>query len=325
MIVDSKVKKMKTVLESLFRHRRAVAREAYLVWKHFAALPHLASPYRNEIHSRSELNPKNYSHFFDFLQVVGEAIFPSERSSFSEGRLICYPDQPTEDDTDSCWFFLNGIATSPPVALLNGKELARVFRRPIHLIHTPTNSAAIDLVRSFHARTLRKDGDLSRPAFEIIKSALLEKERVVLLGHSQGTIISSYIVRKLLKDPQLKSLTKKLEVYCLAGVADSFRLDPELTESEGRSVPYVEHFANEGDFFAQIGVLAHLERTDGPLFCLDKTGHLLNEHYLSRLTQGEYCNSNSRLFKYVDGGKPTDTDYITEQSQKASRDSEPSN
>ncbi len=311
----SKVKRTKLFLGQMVKHRRDVVREARLMWEHMASIRHLAVSYRSESLSRSELNPKNYSHFFDYLQVIGEAIFPSQRNSFSEGALVCHPDQPIEEPVDTKWFFVNGIATSPPVALLNGKELARVFRRPIHLIHTPTHGALFDILRSFHARTLRKDGQLSRPAYHVIKKALLEQDRVILIGHSQGTIINSYIVRKMLQDPILRKHAHKLEVFCLAGVADSFITDAELSAKEGRPVPYIEHFANEGDFFARIGIFAHRDRTEGPLFRLDRSGHLLNEHYLNSLIQGEYCRSESRLYKYTGGKQPSNRDYIIDNRE----------
>jgi len=134
---------------------------------------------------------------------------------------------------------------------------------------------------------------------------------VVIVGHSQGTIVSSYIARKLLKDKRYRHHAPKLEIYCIAGVADSFRVDPQMSEHFGRGVPYVEHFANGMDFFCRIGVLAHLERTAGAVFVLpQRTGHLLNDHYLPGLWRGEYCNRRSRLFKYIDGNSPASNDYI---------------
>lgn len=102
----------------------------------------------------------------------------------------------------------------------------------------------------------------------------------------------------------------KLEVYCLAGTADSFPIDHELSKANGRPVPYAEHFANEGDFFARLGVFAHRDTTQGPLFQLNRKGHLLNEHYLSSLEKGEYCHGQSRFYKYLHGCHPSEGDYL---------------
>jgi hypothetical protein len=125
---------------------------------------------------------------------------------------------------------------------------------------------------------------LARPAFNIVKNALLTHEHVVLLSYSQGTIISSYIVRKILKDPELRKHAHKLEIYCLAGVADSLHIDYQLTADHGHPVPYVEHFANGQDFFARIGVLSHYYATSGAVFVKpEKRGHMLTDHYIPGL------------------------------------------
>lgn len=311
---DSKVKHIKSQAEQLIKHRTDIAREFRLVIGQLINIRHFTPALRDlsaqHEKSRSELDPKNYRRFIDYLQAIGEAIFPFHRNSFSQGTLVCHPDNPVTDSLKTKWFFINGIATSPPMALLNSQELARLFRRPIHLIHTPTHGAILDIFRSFTARTLHQDGPLSRPAYPVIKKALLENDKVILIGHSQGAIVNSYVVRKLLKDTVMRKHVHKLEVYCLAGAADNFTIDLDLSQDEGRSVPYVEHFANEGDFFAQIGIFAHREKTQGPLFRLNRKGHLLNEHYLSSLEKGEYCHNHSRFFKYINGQQPTDKDYL---------------
>lgn len=312
------IKKATTITQRLIKNRYAVWKEVTLIRDNFLALPFLGLPLSNEPGIRSELNPRNYHSIRDFLQVIGHAVWPSQRISFSHGSLVCYPNHPTEDSKTSKWFFINGIAASPPVAVLNGKELARAFHRPIHLIHNPTYSAAWDIVHSFTARTLRKDGYLSRPAYQVIKQALLEQEKVILIGHSQGTIVNSYVVRNILKDPHMRNYAHKLEVYCIAGVADSFQIDAALTKKFKRPVPYVEHFANEGDFFARIGVLAHLDRTEGPLFTLNRKGHLLNNHYIGGILRGDYCNGSSRLYKYTKGGTPDESDYLAPHEAQTS-------
>lgn len=310
----SKIKIIKTQAEALIKHRTEIARELKVVFEQLINYRHFISTPKDQstpiIESRSELDPKNYNRFFDYLQVIGEAIFPFRRSSFSQGTLVCHPDNPVKESITTKWFFINGMATSPPVALLNGQELARIFRRPIHLIHTPTQGAILDIFRSFSARALHQDGPLSRPAYPVVKKALLENCRIVLIGHSQGAIINSYIVRKLLKDSLMRKHIHKLEVYCLGGTADSFPIDSELSELHGRPVPYAEHFANEGDFFARLGVFAHRERTQGPFFQLNRKGHLLNEHYLTSLEKGEYCHHKSRFYQYLNGGHPVEQDYL---------------
>ena len=52
------------------------------------------------------------------------------------------------------WLFVNGVATSSAVIKANGKELARIFQRPIHLVHNPTDGVFLDLAECILGRTL---------------------------------------------------------------------------------------------------------------------------------------------------------------------------
>ncbi|HCT41300.1 MAG TPA: hypothetical protein DF427_09090 [Moraxellaceae bacterium] len=303
----------RTLLERLVRNRRSVARDLGLVARNARSLPWIIFPLRSDDEARPEFDPDSYQSRWEYLSVVGQVLLPVQRESASEGTRVVLPPNYVWPPAgkNSKWFFLNGICTAPPMALLEAEELAKAFYRPIHLIHTPTYGAVWDLWDAITARTLRKDGKLARPAFNIVKNALLTHEHVVLLSYSQGTIISSYIVRKILKDPVLREHAHKLEIYCLAGVADSMHIDYQLTAEHGHPVPYVEHFANGQDFFARIGVLSHYYATSGPVFVLpEKKGHMLTDHYIPGIRRGDYCQGRSRLNKYVGGLEPTDKDYI---------------
>ena len=302
--------KIKKLTGRFFRNRSSVEKDVLLVLEHLWTLPYLFSPVNSEASTKSELHWKSYNNLVDYFNAGLQIALPLERKTYSTGTIACNPEHFTHSGESEKWFFINGIATSPPVAILNCLELARVFHRSVHLIHTPTYGAAWDLIDSITARTLRKDGALSRPAYDLVKEALVTHDKVVLLGHSQGTIVASYISRKLLKDKKYRHLAHKLEIYCLAGVADSFRIDNKLSEEHQRGVPYVEHFVNNLDFFCRIGVLAHLDHTAGAVFSTDRKGHLLNDHYIAPLERGEYCNQTSRLFKYVNGKSPSNSDFV---------------
>jgi len=304
---------VRTLADRLVRNRRSVARDVGLVIRNARSLPWIVFPLRSEEEARPELDPASYQSRWEYLSVVGQIVLPVRRESASEGTRVILPPNYVwpASGKQSKWFFLNGICTAPSMAELEAEELAKAFYRPIHLIHTPTYGAVWDLWDAMTARTLRKDGKLARPAFNIVKNALLTHEHVVLLSYSQGTIISSYIVRKILKDPELRQHAHKLEIYCLAGVADSLDIDYSLTAEHGHPVPYVEHFANGQDFFARIGVLSHYYATSGAVFVKpEKRGHMLTDHYIPGLRRGDYCQGRSRLSKYVGGLEPSDKDYI---------------
>jgi len=274
-------------------------------------LPFALFPLKHEPTIKSELDPRSYNSTGDILNSLGQLLIPAQRESVSQGTLVVRPPRIAKEEHSSRWFFINGVATAPPVALLNASEIARIFQRPVHLIHTPTWGLARDIMESVTARTLRKDGKLSRPAVYVVQEALEKHDRVVLFCHSQGTIVASYIVRKLLRHASTRHLVKKLELYCIGGVADSLEVDYTLSQEAGHPVPYVEHFANGRDYFSQIGVLSHLDSTAGTVFCVpERTGHLLNEHYLAGIARGDYCNRSSRLYHYVRGREPGDQDFM---------------
>ncbi|MGB1060869.1 MAG: hypothetical protein ACPGZU_12105 [Ketobacter sp.] len=308
----------------IFNNRAHILQDLSLAARHAWTIPLLASPWNSESLTQSELHPNSYNNWGDVINLSLQTIVPLERRTYSPGTIACYPEHYVATSGREKWFFINGICTSPPIAILNGLELAKAFHRPIHLIHTPTYGAVRDLWDSITARTLRKDGKLSRPAYDVVKEALAHHDKVVIVGHSQGTIVSSYIARKLLKDKRYRHHAPKLEIYCIAGVADSFRVDPQLSEHFGRGVPYVEHFANGMDFFCRIGVLAHADNTAGEVFCIpDRTGHLLNDHYIPGIWRGEYCDQKSRLFKYIDGNTPSSTDYVAHDLKTAAATPKP--
>ncbi|PTQ89071.1 hypothetical protein [Agitococcus lubricus] len=301
------------VANRIVRQRKPLLRDLRLVLTHASELPWLFFPLKTEKDVHPELLPSSYPSYLDYFSVIAQMVVPTERKSVSYGTLAVIPHDYVwpEEKKQSKWFFINGICTSPAMALLEAREMVATFQRPIHLIHTPTAGVVRDLWGAITARTLRKDGRLSRPAFNIVKNALLSHEKVVLTTYSQGTIVASYIVRKVLKDPILRLHAHKLEVYCIGGAADSLHIDHNLTAQYGRSVPYVEHFANGKDFFARVGVLAHYHDTSGAIFVIpNKKGHMLNDHYLKGIGRGDYCDQRSRLYRYANGGEAGTNDYI---------------
>ena len=301
-------------LRQLAHNRSAIRRDVLLGLSHIDTLPLTVRPGLHEPGVHSELDPHSYHSTGDMVNAVAQLLIPARRESASQGTLVVRPPRVAQEAQHSRWFFINGFGGALPVALLNAQEIARLFQRPVHLIHMPTWGLARDLVESFNARTLRKDGRLSRPAVYVVQEALEKHDRVVLVCHSQGTIAASYIVRKLLRHPATRELVKKLELYCVGGVADSLEIDTALSREAGHPVPYVEHFANGRDYFAQIGVLSHLDSTAGTVFCMpERSGHLLNAHYLAGIARGDYCNRSSRLYRYARGREPGDQDYMPMQ------------
>lgn len=118
---------------------------------------------------------------------------------------------------------------------------------------------------------------------------------------------------------------KKLEIFTFANCADKMR---HVHVSE--PLPYLEHYANEFDWVARLGILSPLRgepgstiEIDGPAFeQKGEWGHLLNEHYLAAIDDFLYpgappCNraedpfppsgngaAESRLYQYFHGNSP---------------------
>jgi hypothetical protein len=213
------------------------------------------------------------------------------------------------------WFFVNGIATDKDLLKLNGRYLSRLFQRPIELIYNPTEGPFSDLIECITGRTFDFVSAPSAYALERVSLALLnpDKERVVLMGHSQGGIIVAHVVNGLVERfSGDKTRLGKLEVYTFASACDRIRTDPELDTPE-RHVPFIEHFANTEDLVAQLGVLHGQLPIKGKVYTLEKPGHFLNAHYLSEIERTQaYAwhdedgrpHHDARLYSYLNGGTP---------------------
>lgn len=106
------------------------------------------------------------------------------------------------------WFFINGIGTNFDVARMNTAKLAKMHRRPITGIYNPTCSLLLDLWECLDELVDKSDPVLSKPATmndpdyvasHAVFAALAEEhvQRVVLIAHSQGTIIAANVLKAL--------------------------------------------------------------------------------------------------------------------------------
>jgi hypothetical protein len=261
---------------------------------------------------------------------------------------------------DERWFFINGIMTNADLARINAAYLAHLFHRPLTVVQNATDSALVDLFECAIGKGFKNDPDsadrktMTEPAWRAT-TAILEAinapqtKRVVVIAHSQGTIITANVLRAVAKalrsnvleqlEPRwhdftdrlmggveteidkvvrdnlahsLAQLTKgglreallrlaKLEVYTFANCADRMRYVLPTFQ-----LPYMEHFANERDIVARLGVLSPLRgdgpeseapiEIDGPTFMQRGAwGHLLNDHYLTPIDH--YLYPGSRRYR----------------------------
>ena len=100
---------------------------------------------------------------------------------------------------DEAWFFVNGIMTNDAVAQINSAYLAHLFHRPLTMIQNSTDSLWADLFECALGKEWYRVVEPAIKAFPPIYDALKSphKQRVVVICHSQGTIIMATVLRLL--------------------------------------------------------------------------------------------------------------------------------
>jgi hypothetical protein len=190
-----------------------------------------------------------------------------------------------------------------------------------------SNGIIFDILECVIQRSLNYASTDIRTAYRILKSTLYDSKisRVILVLHSQGAIEGSMIVDWLLAEiPQ--DLLQKLEIYTFGNAANHFNnphlhllsqksalTHPDLqttattttlttlndispipeqlhTRSEnGKTIPYIEHYAHTYDFVSRWGVLYYTRnppaevsapRFMGRVFEEKVGGHMFVQHYL---------------------------------------------
>ncbi len=184
------------------------------------------------------------------------------------------------------WFFVNGICSDRETAVLQGECLSTLFNRNITVVHNPSYGPIPDLVECAFERTFDGTCAVTADLYTEIVKALFSGKKIKLIGHSQGGIIVSRVLR-VLKEMELGAY-KNLEVYTFASGAD------EDVPLEG---VHQEHFVNTDDFVSRIGLLD--VRPKETLYVRRSKGHLLNRDYLEHFAGGHFCGKSSRLYKLM--------------------------
>lgn len=186
------------------------------------------------------------------------------------------------------WFFVNGICTDfDQTFQINCKYLNYLFGTQIIGLYNPTHGITPDLVECITGRTFNINEPFNMAYSTLIEAEIKKGRKVRLIGHSQGGIIVSNIVRTL----AIKKVDfRNLEVFTFASAADGEQAQIGL---------FQEHFGNEEDVVSRIGLQAKeyypkifWKRNGGK-------GHLLNRNYLNAFAQGEICDKKSKLYSYL--------------------------
>jgi hypothetical protein len=227
------------------------------------------------------------------------------------------------------WFFINGILTDSGMAAWNADYLAAIFHRPFTVIQNATDGAISDLLECSEEKAFGMNGEPVDVGFPVVHRALKDgtKERVVIVAHSQGTLISAVMIRllRLVYDrvsellsaaeqaDELAALRRRgvtldpggfapvttaelarLEIYAFANCATEMHY-----VDHKRALPWIESLGNEHDLVARLGMLAPERNAreiaiDGALWVhRGAWGHLLNAHYLRAIDLAQRSGSVS--------------------------------
>jgi len=264
------------------------------------------------------------------LPMTAPAWFPEPVAPFFwHPSRVCQHADHNESFTShrrEAWLFVNGILTNAAMAELNVDYLVDLFHRPITLLENSTDGLLEDLVECAREKSFGRNAEATEVAFPAIYDALKdpEKERVVVIAHSQGTIIASAVLRLLALvyeregqasacrlgpaaacaaardsgvrldpndfEPLGPDELGKLELYCFANCSSSMRY---VDVTPDGPLPWIESYANEFDLVARLGMLAPYAQKrgmalDGPRYvCEGAWGHLLNQHYLRAIDRAQ--------------------------------------
>lgn len=126
-------------------------------------------------------------------------------------------------------------------------------------------------------------------------------DKIVVIAHSQGCLLPRLVLEEL-QLPQYSNLRdrmkNRLRVFTFG--------NPSLDWKVSNYCHHTEHFANEGDFVAKLGVLRQNGGYGQATFISKNPGHLFGAQY--SLERGDYgrhenCDGNSRLLNCA-GGSP---------------------
>ena len=214
-----------------------------------------------------------------------QLIVPHFRLSDHKTLFLSFEKQVT--NYQDMTFFVNGVLATENKCSRIVYALSHTLNCQVYGLYNPTNGILLDLLECVLGRTFNIREPIVKSFAKQIKLCLHTHERVFLVGHSQGGIVISNIMKELMKDKEYTHLLSKIHIVTFGSGADE--------------MPYLEHsdhFANEKDFIAQIGVLEFQTQTQGHIVMAPRGGHSFQLSYLPGFVDGKYGTDNE-LYKLV--------------------------
>ena len=133
----------------------------------------------------------------------------------------------------------------------NKKLLKKILNRHANLIHNVTDSLIIDLLECLVGKQTEDLTEPSTKTLYTLSQKLLDNKikKIILICHSQGTIITGKAIKNLkLLGLDQEEYVKKIEIYAFANCSS------DMTYVKN-NYPYIESFANENDIVAKWDVI----------------------------------------------------------------------
>ncbi|KAG0095977.1 hypothetical protein BGZ93_005159 [Podila epicladia] len=221
-------------------------------------------------------------------------------------RPLKYNSRGGENFPHERWLFINGIGSGQTWQELNCETLATMFGRKILGINNRTFGLILDVFECIIQRCFGYTTEDARQLYYSVQSELRKDDihKVVLIAHSQGAIIASLVVDRLLASESTTNF-KKLELYTFASAANHIH--------GAGAISCIEHFVNKWDFIAQASILSYQpgnlagnNRYDGKIYIdNDEIGHSLSTHYLPSMFAEGGPGARSHMAKYLGGKTPS--------------------
>ena len=224
---------------------------------------------------------------------------------FGDNSRYISCDEDNDSSSTSCCVYINGMMMTDLETIKNHKEeLQHKFPLlpSIHYFYNASDSFFTDLYECILNKQTTRHSEASYKFFTLVVRKLVDPrmKKVVLIAHSQGTIVVSTVLAKL-KELGLdkECYMNKLEVYLFSNCASKTKyVLPD------KKLPYIENISNQHDFVSRFGMLSsqqELVDIDGEMIIMkDKYGHLFGRNYLDQsLKDIPEFKDKSRLMQYV--------------------------
>tara|TARA_B100000941_G_C28485366_1_gene544639 strand:- start:91 stop:966 length:876 start_codon:yes stop_codon:yes gene_type:complete len=264
--------------------------------------------FSNLFDSKSEMSTSNWG-LMNTLQFISNIFiiklplycpewvpYPIRILFFGDNSKYYADDDETKDGI--CMIFLNGILYNDTTIKQTQALLRKMFNRPINILKNASDSIVSDVIETLIGKSTQELDEASTIALYTICNKLLDEkiDKLIVICHSQGSVIMSNVLKHLYKlGLNKKEYMEKLEIYSFATCATKMNYVVD-------ELPYMEHFANDNDFVANLGCncaddIKHLISIDGKMqIKRNKSGHMFNTHYIDNFVNDF---SDSKLLAYV--------------------------